>query len=620
MAYAVKQRIPEEKADNYCTFMESQINQHRIIDTGRLIQIIQKSHEQADGYNVQLALRLSGWKLQGTDGVRGIVSTIRVGASESLQLFLDKNIITPVFCKLYAKALGQMLKEYFSGPAISSSDNPFAYKIAFAEDGRDNYDRTSLKEGLIEGFSSLGISVEDLDIIPTPGLAAYSYKHDLPGLMLTASHNPAEYNGIKIFLDGKKLYPEGALGEYLLSWYLFSLASGEDDDSEKVNHASESFVPVINMNREGVERQILGSLSNAMSEETLNSLKSVKIVLDTANGAYTQTALKFFSQQDIEIIPLACNPGEKSINSNCGVGLLEHLNPVLTDDEKNPVIVKELFEAGRSSVSKKAYGIVLDGDGDRGFLLEYDPMVDCIRIYDGDALGFIIASGLINNDIVACKPNLQFVSTVESDVALSSAVKEKLNIQNTISCVGDRWLISELSSETEILIACERSGHVIIPYSIDENGKDTPGRILYTGNGLATVLRALSFLLTSSKENEDPEQLTFAPGFRSRIAIYNCDMSAFYRDSELWNEVDCIVRQIIPMRCIENLFINEPDMLYFDLAEPEDKSVGRWYMRKSGTEPKISFNISVLQSYSEIASIWMKVLEQNISVLFRQSI
>ena len=619
MAYAAKQGISEEKVDNFCILMESQLNQHRVFDPARLIQTIQKSQGQVDD-DVQLALRLSGWKFQGTDGVRGIVSTIRVSASESLQLFLDKNIITPVFCKLYAKAMGEMLKDYYSDPELSSSENPFTSKIVFAEDGRDYYDRTGLKKSLIEGFNSLGISVEDLGILPTPGLAAYSYKHNLPGLMLTASHNPAEYNGIKIFIDGKKLFPEGAQGEYLLSWYLFSLTSDKDSDRKKTDNYSKPSLSVSTKNREYAERQILGSLSTAMSEESMYALKSVKIILDTANGAYTQTALKFFSQHNIEIIPLACNPGGKSINSNCGVGLLEQLDPVLSDTEKNPIIVKELFAAGRVSSTKKAFGIVLDGDGDRGFLLEYDPTLDCVHVYDGDALGYIIASGLIKNNVVAYNSKLQFVSTVESDFALPAAVKDKLNIQNTIRCVGDRWLISELSSEKPILVACERSGHVIIPCSIDENTKDTTKKLLYTGNGLEAVLRALSFLLTSSIENDEPEQLTFTSGFRSSISIHNCERSLFYRDSQLWKEVAAIVSKVIPLKCIETLFIHEPDMLYFDLVEPKDKSVGRWYMRKSGTEPKISFNVSVLQSYSEEVSLWMKVLEQKISVIFRQSI
>ncbi|MDA3940184.1 MAG: hypothetical protein PF693_12910 [Spirochaetia bacterium] len=71
------------------------------------------------------------------------------------------------------------------------------------------------------------------------------------------------------------------------------------------------------------------------------------------------------------------------------------------------------------------------------------------------------------------------------------------------------------------------------------------------------------------------------------------------------------------MKCQEKIFIHEADMLYFDLLEAGDKAVGRWYMRKSGTEPKISFNISVLQSYADQASLWMKVLEQKLLLLLR---
>lgn len=608
LSYAAERGISREVADNFCNSMEKQLNQNRIIDASRLLEIIEGYKGETDSDNVQMALHLSGWKFQGTDGVRGIVSTDRVTAMESLQLFIVKNIITPVFCKLYAKALGQMLK-----------DHTTVSRVVLAEDGRDIYDKTGLKKGLIEGFNSLGISVEDLGIVPTPGLAAYSYKKDLPGIMLTASHNPSEYNGIKIFIDGKKLYPGGSPGEYLLSWYIFSLASEEVLVDMKSSCDAELNVSQININKAEVENNILVNLSNSINKEALSALGSCKILLDTANGAYTQTALKFFYQKGLDILPIACNPGEKSINSNCGVGVLEQLSSVLTDNDNNPFIVKELFITGRSRVNRKAFGIVLDGDGDRGFLLEYDSLIDCVRLYNGDALGFIIASGRIGNDVFPSESKLQFVCTVESDVALSIAVKDKLNINSTVSCVGDRWLITELSSDATLIAACERSGHLIVPYYIEEDKKDGTGKILYTGDGLKAVLTALSYLLSCSKKNGDLKQLIFDPGFRLQVVNKNCEMRTFYRGSKLWHEVDSIVRQVIPLEITEKLFIHEPDMLCFNLLKNEDEIIGRWYIRKSGTEQKISFTISIIQSYSEEVSIWMKALEQKISYLFRES-
>ncbi|MDA3938406.1 MAG: hypothetical protein PF693_03730 [Spirochaetia bacterium] len=524
--------------------MEKKLQYERIIDAEKLLEIILKHKGQINETQVQLTLRLCGWKFQGTDGVRGIISTAKVGALDSLQLLINKNIITPAFCNLYAKAWGQMLKNYFSNVTI-----PSPLKIVFGEDGRDYYDNTGLKRSLIEGFTSIGLSVIDLGIVPTPAIAAFCFKNDLPGLMLTASHNPSEYNGIKLFLDGKKLYPDGFLGEYLLSWYIFSLAMKDHHiRGEKIGDA-EVFSSVLIEKKDEIDKQILAGLSNSINADALSILKTIPIVLDTANGAYTQTSLSFFSQNEIEVIPVACNPGAKNINLNCGVGVLEYLDPVLIDDEANPDIVKELFSKGRFSGLEKIFGIALDGDGDRGFLLEYHSGTDKVYIYDGDAIGYIIAAGLIKNNVIEESSNFEFVSTVESDFALTIALGDNLNMNNNITCVGDRWLVSDLSPEAPILVACERSGHVIIPtlLEVEESSKEVPSKLLYTGNGLRSVLMAISFLLGNSDKKEELAKFIFIPGFRSQKAIRNCDMDNFYRNSELWQKVEGVVHRACPI-------------------------------------------------------------------------
>ncbi len=619
LTYASEQGISEKTADRVCTLMGNHLPQHRIIDAERLLGILKGSSVQPDEKTAQTWLRLTGWKIQGTDGVRGIVSSAAVGALKSLRIFIEENTITQTFCNLYARAWEKMLNDLFQGSDKHSAVELSTLKIVIGEDGRDFYDKTGLKQSFIQGFSYSKNSVIDLGIVPTPALAAYSLKHDLPGVMLTASHNSARYNGIKLFMDGKKLYPDGAYGEYLLSWYIFSLAAKEDTIGKKSSRDVKTENSVFTVDKEETDKQILRLLYTSIDKKALKSLRSTPLLLDTANGAYTQTALRFFLQQEIEIIPTGCNPGKNRINADCGVGFLENLNAVLFDDETHPYIVRELFRVGRLSGKKKTFGIVLDGDGDRGFLLEYDSIEDKVYLYNGDAIGYIIASGMIINNTSNQNPDLRFVTTVESDVALSTAVRENLHVQNSITCVGDRWLLSELSPETQLLVGCERSGHVITATPLNEDSSGMADKILYTGNGLSAVLKALSYLL-NTEVAENGSQLKFTPGYRLQITIRNYGMGIFYRSSELWEQVAEIVRQTISLNCRETLFIHEPDMLYFDLLESNDVSVGRWYMRKSGTEPKISFCISVMETYSTRSLVWMNTLEKKISSLIRQSI
>jgi phosphomannomutase len=614
LAYAVGQGVSGKNAESTCTLMENHLSQHRILDAERLLEILKNLKGEPDSEQAGVWLRLTGWKLQGTDGVRGIVSLETVEPLDALRLFIEENTITREFCTLYAAAWSWMLRELEDDPDATAVKELSELKVVIGEDGRDFYGDTGLKQSIIQGLTHSGISVVDLGVVPTPALAAYSLTHTMPGVMLTASHNPAEYNGIKLFLDGRKLYPEGFSGEYVLSWYILSLAAGE----VPVWNDTVPFGSVFAVNREETDNQIFALLNDFCTSETLESVSSIPILLDTANGAYTRSALQFFSKHGIPVTPVGCEPGENRINANCGVGVLESLGNVLVENETHPEIIQALFSAGRSSKGEKAFGIVLDGDGDRGFLLMYSSDEDTVYLYDGDSLGYMAAARIIRNCPAGQKSRALFVSTVESDTALLTAVRDDLTVQTATVCVGDRWLVHESSLQEPLLIGCERSGHVIIPTVLDREKDGHSDKVLLTGNGLAAALTALSYLLEYTDKRKFPGYPAFAPGYRAQIAVRNGGLESFYRDSELWFKVSEAVTREITLNCRESSFSHEPDMLYFDLLDTEAISVGRWYMRKSGTEPKILFCISVLAPYSGRGSAWMTGLEQKIAPMLMQ--
>ena len=614
LTYAVNQGVSGEIVETACTLIENHLSRQRILDAVKLVGILKELNRNPDSKQAKVWIRLTGWKLQGTDGVRGIVTSDRVGSWEALRLFIDENILTREFCALYAAAWSRMLKNMTSNPETSEEGVPTVLRVVIGEDGRDFYGNTGLKQSLIQSFVQSGISVTDLGIVPTPALAAYSLTHNLPGVMLTASHNPAEYNGIKLFQNGRKLYPEGFSGEYVLSWYVLSLATGK----EPLQNVTLGVGSVNNVSQKETDKQVFALLRNSIDVKALESLSSISILLDTANGAYTYTALRFFSKYGVTITPIGCNPGEGRINANCGVGILENLGNVLIEDETHPEIIQALFAAGRSSNSRKFFGIALDGDGDRGFLLEYKSNEDRVYLYNGDSIGYMVASRILKTVPAERKPGFLFVSTVESDAALLPAVRNDLQVQTATTCVGDRWLVSETSSQTQILIGCERSGHVIIPTVLENNGTTLSHKVLTTGNGLAAALSALSYILQYSESGETTGMLTYVQGYRAQTTIRNCDMEGFFRGSALWSKVVETACRVITLKCCETEFTHEPDMLYFDLLDSRDNPIGRWYMRKSGTEPKISFCISVLAPFSDRSSVWMTKLKQEIAPMLMQ--
>jgi phosphoglucosamine mutase len=304
-----------------------------------------------------------------------------------------------------------------------------------------------LESSLEAGITSMGGHPYLVGVMTTPGLAfiTQSMRADA-GIVVSASHNPFQDNGIKIFSgDGYKLSDE--MEETMEKLIL------EGNLPDLVPHAAE-------MGRayrlEDVRGRYIVFLKNTFPRSL--SMEGMKIVLDTANGASYRIAPSTFFELGAEVEVINNNPNGFNINDNCGS---QH-----TDDLKKCVI-----ESGAS------IGLAFDGDADR--LIAVDEKGCEIT---GDQILIICAKALkeqgkLNNDLV--------VSTIMSNLGLSIACK-KHGFKHHASKVGDRHVLEDMRRLGSV-IGGEESGHMIF---LDHHT---------TGDGILTAIQLISVMLQTGK-------------------------------------------------------------------------------------------------------------------------
>ncbi|MBP5551773.1 MAG: hypothetical protein J6X41_00140, partial [Spirochaetales bacterium] len=306
---------------------------------------------------------LKGINFFGTDGIRGKVSTQEASPLDSLDLFLSETLITPTLIDLAVRAFVRMV----GGNASST--------FATGSDGRDSVTGNALVDAMNKAFASCGGNVDYLGVVPTPVVPLHQLEHGCLGAaMLTASHNPSNQNGIKFFIDGKKLLPEDKMGDYTLSAIMVELAQSEEKPS----------VPAGTVRTVDCTQRVATLMDSCVDAKRM---KDIHFIIDTAAGAWTRYADAFFSRNGIPFTRVSADEQGYNINSHCGVAEIEgHDSYTREQAEFAPVIVKTLFE------NPASYGIVTDGDGDRGMLLKYDGSTDCVKVYDGDEESFLVLS------------------------------------------------------------------------------------------------------------------------------------------------------------------------------------------------------------------------------------
>jgi phosphoglucosamine mutase len=284
--------------------------------------------------------------------------------------------------------------------------------------GKDTRVSGYLFESALEaGFVAAGVNVMLTGPLPTPGVA-YMTKHFKCsfGVVISASHNPYEDNGIKFFdAEGGKL----------------------TDDVESQIEALLDEAPITR------ESHLLGSARRVDESRThyqdfcMRSiptgvdLSGFKIVIDCAHGAGYKVGPRIFADLGAEIIPIGCSPNGRNINLHCG--------------STSPELLQHTVPGVRASV-----GVALDGDGDRLVMVDH-----LGRIVDGDQLLYILASARK----AAGELSGPVVGTVMSNFGLEQALKA-LGIAFMRAKVGDRYVL-ELLRETGGVLGGETSGHLL---------------------------------------------------------------------------------------------------------------------------------------------------------------
>ncbi|MCX7922474.1 MAG: phosphoglucosamine mutase [Clostridia bacterium] len=357
-------------------------------------------------------------RLFGTDGVRGV-------ANQELTAEL-------------AYKLGQ------AGAYVLAGETKHTPKILVGMDTRISGDM--LESALVAGICSVGAEAICLGVLPTPAIAYLTrlYNADA-GVVISASHNPFEFNGIKFFNGNGYKLPD-AIEEKIEAIIL--------DNAEELPKPTGKNV--------GVKSEIETALDDyiAFVKGTIEvDLKGMKIAIDCANGAAYQAAPVALFDLGAEVSVINNEPDGININSNCGSTHMGDLQ-------------KFVVESGAE------IGLAFDGDADRVLAIDENG-----KTIDGDQIMAIIGLDLKRRGMLA-KDTI--VATVMSNLGFDiMAKKEGLNIAKTK--VGDRYVLEEMLDKGYVL-GGEQSGHVIF---LEHNT---------TGDGLLTALQLLQVLKTSGKK------------------------------------------------------------------------------------------------------------------------
>jgi phosphoglucosamine mutase len=324
-----------------------------------------------------------------------------------------------------------------------------------------------LESALVAGLLSVGIHVYKLGVLATPGVAhLVKAEKASAGVMISASHNPAQDNGIKFFAgDGFKL-------DDALEAEIEALLDAEEDTLPRPS--AQGLGDVVEY-PEGLRKyqQFLVS--------TGTELEGMKVALDTANGAAATSARQIFADLGADLTVMAENPD--GLNINEGVGS--------THPEKLQELVKE---------TGSQIGLAFDGDSDR--LIAVDENGDLV---DGDRIMYIIGKYLADRGLLAKNT---IVTTVMSNLGFHKAL-DREGIEKAVTAVGDRYVVEEMRKEG-YNIGGEQSGHVIL---MDYNT---------TGDGQLTAVQLTKIMKETGKTlSELAAEVTIYPQKLVNIRVEN---------------------------------------------------------------------------------------------------
>ena len=358
-------------------------------------------------------------KLFGTDGIRGIANEYPMTTEVALNV---------------GRAIAYLSKREGHAP-----------RIIIGKDTRLSGDM--FESAIISGICSMGVNAISVGVIPTPGIAflTHSMRADA-GIVISASHNPSQDNGIKIFnSDGFKLSDEK---ENQIEELIFA------NNMEKLHPVPKELGKVSRLD-DAVGRYV--DFLKSTFPQQINP-EGIKVVLDCSNGATYRVAPEVFAELGVEITTLFNQPDGKNINLNCG--------------SQHPEILAAEVLRKRADV-----GFAFDGDGDRVIAVDNKG-----NVLTGDRM-LAICSAILKKE-GKLKNNL-VVRTVMSNLGLSAAF-QGLSIDSVFAQVGDRFVLEEMLAHGAI-IGGEDSGHLIFLQHHT------------TGDGLITALQVMAAMKKEGK-------------------------------------------------------------------------------------------------------------------------
>lgn len=359
-------------------------------------------------------------KYFGTDGVRGVANAG----------------LTPEMAFKLGRDGGYVLTQ-------QKEDKTERPKVLVARDTRISGEM--LQYALIAGLLSVGIEVLDLGVITTPAVAYLVKAQDADaGIMISASHNPVQDNGIKFFGgDGYKL--SDAVEEEIEALI--------DAPTDELPRPAAEGLGTVEEYPEGMSKYL------QFIEQTIpDNLADIHVVVDAANGATSGLVNRLFADMDANFETIADRPDGLNINDGVGSTHPEHLQKAVL-------------------ASKADVGVAFDGDGDRCIAVDENG-----EIIDGDKIMFIIGNymnqkGQLKKDTI--------VTTVMSNMGLYKAI-EQAGLESVQTAVGDRYVVEKMR-EDGYNIGGEQSGHIVL---FDYHN---------TGDGMLTALHLLHVMKATGK-------------------------------------------------------------------------------------------------------------------------
>ncbi len=395
-------------------------------------------------------------RLFGTDGARGIANTeltcelaMQIGRAAAMVL-IDGNVKRP--------------------------------KVMIGMDTRIS--SNMLCSALTAGLCSVGADVMNLGVLPTPAVAYLVKKYEYDAaVMITASHNPCEYNGIKIFQkDGFKLPDE--LEEKIEAIILDGASVPPVKVGADVGRIRTSEMPVFDYVR------YLESTVDCTFEE-------YKVALDCANGASSVTAHELFTDLGADMYVRSSMPNGVNINRKCGSTYMDGLQQLVVENGCD-------------------VGFAFDGDADR--MLAVDEKG---RVVDGDKIIAICAADMKNRGVLT---NNTAVVTVMSNMGFFKFCEEHgINCEKTK--VGDRYVLENMRANGH-KIGGEQSGHVIFyDYAT-------------TGDGQLTAIQLLSVMKrTGKKLSELADEMEVYPQVLVNVRVSQMGKKRYENDEEIKNAI-----------------------------------------------------------------------------------